>query len=149
MKTFIQIIVLGLTSILIHAIIQTVVMKMVDWPSVEQIRPLSIILTMLLFLISTYFVVRRWNGKVKPKFKTTLATMFAIQFLTILSLTGIQVLNLIINPPLGFAPDTVAIATEFDFGDFLLKILIFAILLPILVLTPMRIFDRTHKNNVS
>ncbi len=73
--------------------------------------------------------------------------MFFIQVLTIISLTTINIASVFFSTVSTFLPDTTAIAIQFDATDFIIKTLIFALGLPLIILTVTYLLDRKKINN--
>src|SRR5918993_5821308 len=113
MQVFKQIIYLSAISILIHTIIKSLLPKLIEWPLIEELKYVVVIIAMTIFIISSYFLIKRWDTKRRPPFLKCLTIIFISQALTILSWTLLE---------------------AFDMVDFLWKTLIFAFILPLLLL---------------
>ena len=99
----------------------------------ETNRHWFIILTMLLFLTMGYFLLRRWNQHSRPKFLRALLILFSAQLVTIFALNSINFFWLFFSKAQNEMPDTMGV--HLDATDFLIKTLLFALGLPLLVLS--------------
>ncbi len=111
MQVIKQTIYLAVISIALHAVIKYLLPKLVEWPTIEDFVYVVVITAMILFIVLSYFLIKSWDSKKRPAFLKCLVIIFISQTVTILSLTE-----------------------AFDLGDFLLKILVFAFILPLLLL---------------
>ena len=142
-----HILLLGLFSIIVQTIVQFALARLTSFEYLQETQHLFIISTMLAFLVLTYFILRRWNNKSRPSFMKALTTMLFIQVLTIISLTTINIASVFFSTVSTFLPDTTAIAIQFDATDFIIKTLIFALGLPLIILTVTYLLDRKKINN--
>lgn len=113
MRVLKQTLYLSAISIVIHTIIKFLLPKLIEWPAIEQIRYITVIIAMTLFIVLSYFLIKKWDKK-KPAFLKCLAITIISQTLSILSWT---------------------LSGAFDMEDFLWKTFLFAFLLPLLLLT--------------
>ncbi len=120
-------ILLSIISISLHAFSQLFLEKLIEWPESAEIKPFIIISLMIVFIISAYYLIRSWNGKFRAKYLSYVIKIFIAQILTILSLTFIDTPN-------------------FDFADFLFKSFVFALIIPMSLLTILFIIDGRLKD---
>lgn len=142
-----NILLLGLISIVLQTVEQIVLARLTSFEYLQERRHLFIISTMFVYLIFTYFILRRGNNKSRPAFLMTLTIMFFIQVLTIISLTAINIASAFLSTGSNFLPDTAAIAIQFDAADFIIKTLLFALGLPLIILTIIFLLDRQKISN--
>jgi len=147
MKIIGHILLFGLFSIIVHTIVQITLAWLTGLEYLEETRHLFIITTMVAYLVLTYFILRRWNNKSRPIFIQALTTMFFIQVLTIISLTTINIASAFLSTDTNFLPDTTAIAIQFNATDFIIKTLVFALGLPLIILTVTYLLDRKKIRN--
>lgn len=138
MKVIKHIILLWTLSLLSHFITQTILFQVVEYDHHHTLGSLVIIITILVTIILSYFLLRHLNNKQRPKFSVTLLSISIAQSLTIISLT----IYYSIKQTLNFTPDSTAISLGFDYIDFIIKIIVFAFALPLIIVTPMYLLDK-------
>ena len=136
---------LGLISIVLHTVVQYALARAASFEFLQDSRHWFIISTMLIFLVGCYFILRRRNGSVRPPFIQSWLIMFFVQVFTIVFLSVINLPSAFQSSSSGILSDPAAIAMQFDPADFILKTLIFAVILPFIILTPLFLLDRRAK----
>ena len=113
MQVLKQAVYLSVISIVIHTIIKYLLPKLIEWPTVEEVIYIVVISTMTVYIILSYFLIKRWDSKKRPAFLKCLAIIFISQTVTIFGWT---------------------LFGTFDIVEFLWKTLIFALIVPLLLL---------------
>ncbi|HNA59275.1 MAG TPA: hypothetical protein PLJ43_14185 [Chitinophagales bacterium] len=136
---------LGLISFVLHTVVQYALARAASFDFLQESRHWVIISTMLVFLVGCYFILRRWNGSVRPPFIKSWTIMFFVQVLTIVFLSVINLPSVFLSSSSGILPDPSAIGIQFDLADFILKTLIFAVIMPLIILVPLFLLDKRKK----
>lgn len=142
MRPIRRIFLLGLISIVLHAVIQYALASTASFEFLQESRHWFIISTMLTFLVGCYFILHRWHGSIRPPFIQSWLIMFFVQVFTIFFLSVINLPSAFQSSSSGILPDPSAIAIQFDPADFILKTMIFAVILPLIILAPLFLLDK-------
>lgn len=135
-----HILLLGLFSIIIHAIEQIILANTMSFEYLQETRHWFIISTMFVVVVCMYFILRRWNNNTPPRLFISLIKIFFVQVITIVSLSVINIASAFFSTASDVLPDTGALAFQFDPTDFMAKTLIFAVVLPIITFIPICLF---------
>lgn len=138
MQTIKHIFKLALVSVILLSVEQMILEKAFSFEFLQEIKYVFVIVTMLVYLVLVYFILRRWNNNTRPAFLKTWATMFFIQLLTIISFSFLKAAPLL----MGLNTDTAPMAIQLDVEDFMIKALLFAGILPLIILAVIYLFDR-------
>lgn len=143
MKTIKHSLILWIFSVLFHLVTQMIVCKIIKPEFPDDYRYMFFISTIAATITVSYLFLRFNSNNQKPKFSNSLFTICVSQSLTITTLIICFPIKQIEN----FIPDTTAIALKFDWIDYLFKISVFSVGLPLILLPLIYLIDGRRTNN--
>lgn len=148
MRFLLQLILLTLLSIALHSGVQLLSARWMSFESLQRNTHWFVILTMAGFIVLAYILLRRWNDRTKPKFLRGLLLIFIVQVISIVSLSVIRIISAFAALDPNLAPDTAALSMGFDPSDLLIKVVLFALGLPLLLLGVIYFLDGRGKRRL-